>query len=224
MKKNDQYQIDLEKYSLRKFKKSLQSRDMIPSRSSLKDELEVRFGILKNCNISNLKELIDALKTKPKIEQFSQETGLPVQYLTLLNREAKSYLSKPIRLDKLPGVRVDYLGRLDDAGIRNSRQLFIEAQDIGRRDRLSKDTGIPIEVLNELVGLSDLSRIYGVGPVFARMIYDVGIKSVKEFIENSAEDFIRIYEEQTNKKADFGVGEIQFSLELARELEIAVDI
>jgi len=89
---------------------------------------------------------------------------------------------------------------------------------------LSKETGIPKEVLNELVGLSDLSRIYGVGPVFARLIYDVGIRSVKEFVECTAEDFIRIYEEQTQKKADFGVGEIQFSLELAKELEIAVDI
>jgi predicted flap endonuclease-1-like 5' DNA nuclease len=79
-------------------------------------------------------------------------------------------------------------------------------------------------VLNELVGLSDLSRIYGVGPVFARMIYDVGIKSVQEFIENTAEDFIRIYEEQTRKKADFGVGEIEFSLELAKELDIAVEL
>jgi hypothetical protein len=74
--------------------------------------------------------------------------------------------------------------------------------------------------LAELVCLSDLSRIYGVGPVFARMIYDVGIKSVKDFVEYSAEDFIRIYEEKEQKKADFGINEIQFSLNLAKELDI----
>jgi len=220
---SNQYQIDLEKYSLEKFKKSLQSRDLIPSRRSLKDDLAARFGILKNCGITNLKELIDVLKTKQKIEQFSQETSLSIQYLTLLNREAKSYLSKPIRLDKFPGIRTEYLNRLENVGIRNSRQLFVEAQDMSGRDRLSKKTGIPKEVLNELVGLSDLSRLYGVGPVFGRMIYDVGIRSVKEFVENTAEDFIRIYEEQTQKKADFGIGEIQFSLELAKELEITVE-
>ena len=78
--------------------------------------------------------------------------------------------------------------------------------------------------MNELVCLSDLSRAYGVGPVFAQMIYDVGIKSIKAFIEFTAEDFIRIYEEKNQKKADFGVNEIQFSLELARELDIAVEI
>ena len=221
---NERYQIDLEKYSLQKFKRSLQSREMIPSRISLKDDLDIRFRILENCGITNLKNLIDRLKTKQKIEQFSQETSLSIHYLTLLKREAKSYLSKPIRLDKFSDVQTEYLDRLEDEGIRNTRQLFFEAQDMSGRERLSKKTGIPKDALSELVGLSDLSRIYGVGPVFARLIYDVGIKSVKEFVGYTAEDFIRIYEEQTQKKADFGVGDIQFSLELAKELEIAVDI
>ena len=216
---NERYQIDSEKYSLQKFKKSLQSRELIPSRISLKDDLDTRFRILENCGIANLKELIERLKTKPKLEQFSQETSLSVHYLTLLKREANSYLSKPIRLDKFPGVQTEYLDRLAVEGLRNTRQLFLAAQNQSDRERLSKETGIPTAALNELVGLSDLSRIYGVGPVFARMIYDVGIRSVKEFVENTAEDFIQIYEAQTQKKADFGVGEIQFSLELAKELD-----
>ncbi|MCP4418880.1 MAG: DUF4332 domain-containing protein [Chloroflexi bacterium] len=111
--------------------------------------------------------------------------------------------------------------RLDGAGLRNSRQLFVAAQNKGWRERFAQETDIPLDVLDELIGLSDLSRLYGVGPVFARIIYDVGIKSVKEFVEYTAEDFIRIYEEQTQKMADFGVGEIEFSLELAKELNIA---
>ena len=39
---------------------------MIPSRKSLKDELDVRFRILEERGITNLKELIDALKTKDR--------------------------------------------------------------------------------------------------------------------------------------------------------------
>ena len=164
------------------------------------------------------------MRWKQKIEKFSQETRLSSEYLILLNREAKSYLSKPIRLDKFSGIQKKYLDGLDDVGIRNTRQLFIEAQDRTKRENLSKEAKIHLEVLNELVGLSDLTRAYGVGPVFARMIYDIGIRSIKEFVECTAEDFIRIYEEQTQKKADFGVGEIQFSLELAKELDIVVEI
>lgn len=220
----DQYHINLEKYSLQKFKENLRSREMIPSRVSLQDNLDERFQILENSGITNHKELIEALKTKPKIEQYSKETGLSIEYLTLLNREAKSYLPNPIRLDKFPGVASEYVKKLETVGIKNSRNLFNAAKEKSERKRLSQITEIPIGILNELVGLSDLSRVYGVGPVFARMIYDVGIQSIQEFVSYTAEDFIRIYEEETQKKADFGVNEIEFSLELAKELEIAVDI
>ena len=221
---NDQYHIDLEEYSLNKFKNNLESRDMIPSRVSLKDELDERFKLLEINGINNLKELIEELKTKQKIELFSNETGLTIEYLALLKREAKSYIPNPIRLDKFPGIPTKYLERLDVVGINNSRHLFSKAMDKEKREQLSQNTEIPIEIINELVCLSDLSRAYGVGPVFARMIYDVGIKSINEFIKYSAEDFIRIYEEKNQKKADFGVNEIQFSLELAKELDIAVEI
>jgi hypothetical protein len=190
----------------------------------LKEELDERFKILEISGITNLKELIYRLKTKPKIELFSKETGLSIEYLTLLKREAKSYQPNPIRIDKFPGIPTKYVNRLDAEGIRNSRQLFNKTKDKMERERLSQKTGIPIEIMNELVCLSDLARAYGVGPVFARMIYDVGIKSIKEFVEVTAEEFIRIYEEKEQKKADFGANEIQFSLELAKELDIAVEI
>lgn len=220
----NQYHIDLEKYCLQKFKQNLNSRDMIPSRVSLKDHLDARFNILEGYGISNLKELIDALKTRPKIELCSKDTGLTIEYLTLLKREAKSYLPNPVRIDKFPGVATKYVDRLEAEGIKNSRQLFNEAKNKIERERLSQRTEIPIEVLNELVCLSDLARAYGVGPVFARIIYDVGIKTIKEFVENTAEDFIRIYEEKEQKKADFGVNEIQFSLELAKELDSDIEL
>jgi hypothetical protein len=220
----DQYHIDLEKYSLNKFKNDLKSRDMIPSRVSLKDELDERFGILETNGITNVKELIAVLKTKQKIENFSKETGLTVEYLTLLKREAKSYLPNPIRLDKFPGIPSEYLDILESVGVSNSRHLFNKAKDKKDREQLSQTTEIPIGILNELVCLSDLVRAYGVGPVFARMFYDVGIKTIKELIGFKAEDVIRIYEEKTQKKADFGINEIQFSLELAKELDIAVEI
>lgn len=218
------YEIDLQNYSLGRFKQSLQSRAMIPSRVMLKDDLDSNFNVLEERGITNLRDLTEALKTREKIEFFSRETGLSVEYLTLLNREAKSYLSRPVRLDKLPGIQSEYLDKLDRVGIRNTKQLFMAAQDTGPREQLAEETGIPVDALDELVGLSDLSRIYGVGPVFARMIYDVGVHTVREFLDNTADDFVRIYEQQTQKKADFGAAEIQFSFELAGELDLAVGL
>jgi len=220
----DKYHIDLENFSLVDFKKSLESRELIPSRVSLKIGLDERFSLLADHGIINLQELLDALKTKLKIEAFSESTGLTVDYLTLLRREANSYLPNPIRLDKYPGIPSFFIERLKAAGLTHSRHMFNQGKDKRERENLSKQTNVPLEILDELVGLSDLSRAYGVGPVFARLIYDVGIKSIREFIALEAEDFIRIYEKKKQKKADFGINEIQFSLDLARELAIGVDV
>jgi len=62
--------------------------------------------------------------------------------------------------------------------------------------------------------------LYGVGPVFAQIIYNVGVKSVNDFKTYSGEDFIQIYEKATMKKADFSVNDINFSLDMARLLSI----
>jgi hypothetical protein len=78
------YHIDLEVYTLQKFKRNLESRDMIPSRVILKEDLDERFEKLEISGITNLKQLIDALKTKRKIELFSKQTGLSIEYLTIL--------------------------------------------------------------------------------------------------------------------------------------------
>jgi len=218
------YQIDLSRYSLQQFKSKFALRELIPSRRVLKDKLDERFKILEHNEITNLKELVSRLNTKQKIELFSQETGLSIEYLTLLRREANSYRQNPIRLNKFSGIPKRFVKRLDAEGITDSRKLFHEANGKNEREKLAKRTGIPAEVMDELVCLSDLVRAYGVGPVFARLLYDVGIKTIEEFVDLTAEEIVRIYEEKEQKRADFGVNEIQFSLELAKELDIAVEI
>ncbi|MBI9042848.1 MAG: DUF4332 domain-containing protein [Anaerolineaceae bacterium] len=215
-----QYHIDLKRYSLQKFQRDLENREMIPSRVSLKYELDKRFRKLEDKGIENLQGLLDELKTNLKIEKFSKHTGLTREYLILIKREVKSYLSNPIRLDKFSGIPKENFRELENIGIKNSRQFLLEAGDQPGRARLSQRSGVSLKVINELAGLSDLSRAYGVGPVFARMLYDVGIKSIAEFIKFTPEKIINIYESHTKKKADFGENEMWFSLKLAKELDI----
>jgi len=221
---DDHYHVDLAKYTIRVFKNMLQTRVLLPSRASLKDDMDERFRRLEITGITTMKDLIDALNTKPKIERVPQETGVPVAYLTLLNREAKNYRPNPIRIDKFPGIPANYVERLSDVGITHSRHMFQKAKDTQQRAHVSRTTDIPLTILDELIGLSDLSRLYGVGPVFARILYDRGMTSVAVLRTYTAEDVIRLYEDTTQKKADFGVSEMQFSLELAHELEIAIDV
>ncbi len=216
---NEQYHINLENFSLKKLKISLQKRDMIPSRIILKEKIEENFAVLTANGIKNLKTLSDQLKTKQKIEVFSEKSGLSVNYLTILKREVNSYLPNPIRLKDFPGIDTEIISVLETIGIKNTRHYFDRVKTGDGIEQLSQLTGVSTEKLNELASLSNLARLYGVGPAFARIIYAAGIKSVNCFLKYEAEEFISIYENKTRKKADFGVNDINFSLELAKELE-----
>lgn len=218
------YHLDPDQYTLGAFQRNLSSREMIPSRVILKQELPRRFQQLADQGIVTLGDLLAVLKTKPKREEFSQVTGLQVEYLTVLNREAKSYLPNPVRLDAYAGISPDLLEVLKQRGITHSKHLYLAAARRGDRQMLARELGVSFSELTELLCLADLSRLYGFGPVFSRMMHDVGIRTVEAFVGRTPEEIIRIYERETGRKADFGPGEIRFSLDLADHLDLAVEL
>jgi len=219
-----QYHIDPSSFSLQKLKDNLLSRELIPSRTSLKVDLDKRFKILEDMEISNLLDIINTLKSKKKIEEFSVSSGISIEYLTLLRREVNSYLPNPVPLKKFPGVSVEDLDRLSEQGIKNSRHLYEKAGPKYTRVALAKISGMSLEDLDELVGMADLARAYGVGPVFARILYDTGIHSIRELIACSPEEIIQLYEDKFNQKADFSLRDMKFSLEIARELNLGLEL
>ncbi len=218
------YHLDPDQYSLEAFQHSLSSREMIPSRVVLKEELPHRFQLLADQGIASLGDLLVALKTKAKREKFSEETGLPVEYLTVLNREAKSYLPNPVRLNAYAGISPDLIEVLQQQGITHSRHLYLAAARREDRMILARELGVSFSELTELLCLADLSRLYGFGPVFSRLMHDVGIRTVEALVGLVPDEIIRIYERETGRKADFSPGEIQFSLDLADLLDLTVEL
>ena len=221
------YSIDLANFSLDRLKELTENREMLPSRKILQENLDTRFNILKSQGISNLKELVDVLNTKGKLEKFARHTNLPVDYLTILKREAGSYISSPVKLKDFPEIDSKYLIKLSKIKINNSKQLFDNTQTKAERQAISESTGIPVDKINELFSLSDLVRIWGVGAVFARIIYEAGTKSTREFAESDAKQeftknvHINKIKEYTNAK--FTQKDIEFCIELAKELEFVTN-
>lgn len=217
-KMKQQYSLATEKFSVDKLKLHLSNRTLIPSRVMLKEQLEERFVIIKEQGIGTLKALIDALKSKDKVEAFSTATNIPVEYLTLLKREASSYVSKPVALSAFTGIQSEVVTKLHGKGIKNTKHLWSKSRSQKEIEDLAASFGIPQKEVEELVALSDLVRLYGVGPAFARIIYDTGVDSVEEFVTCTGEQFIEIYEQKTGKKADFSIHDINFSIEIGHEL------
>ena len=224
---DDLYSVNTTKFSLDKLRDALKTKDILPGRKVLKEQLNERFDLLKSEGIESLFDLLDVLKSKTKIEQFASKTGLDTDYLTILRREANSYVSVPVRLIDLPIVETDTIMKLDSIGIRDSKQLFIKAAQLSDREQLAVNYNIQIETLTELVQLSDLIRITGVGPVFARIILDSGIGSVGEFLANDPEDlFVRLTKTNNEKsltKAKFTRKDIDYCIELGKDLPIVFE-
>jgi hypothetical protein len=223
----DQYYIDLERFSLERFKNTLEAGELLPGRRILKEKIPERFAILESMGIKNLKDLTHALNTKQKVERFSQESGLPNDYLIILRREANRYKPKPANLSGFPEVDPEYIERLAAMGIKHTKHLFDRARASKDRAELSRQARIPLGDLLEIVKLSSLVRVSGVGPVFARMLYEAGIDTLEKLSDSSAdqlfERLLAVNEEGEYTKADFSTRDVQYCISMAKELPKAIE-
>ena len=176
-----QYSIDPSLISLEEFKELTATKRMLPGRVMLQEDMEERFGVLKESGITHLGNLLSRLSSKSRIESFSARTGLSDDYLTLMKREAGSYIAKPFPLSSFPGIPYEYVEILKSRGIKNTKNFYEQVQSDQQQAQLAENTGIPVYRLKELFTLCDLSRITGVGGIFARVIYEAGIRSAVDF-------------------------------------------
>lgn len=183
------YHLDLEQFSLEHFRHILETSEMLPSHRILKEQLSERFGVLEEMGIHNLKQLVDALNTPKRIDQFAGRSGLPKEYLTILRRRTRIYTPEPVPLKEFPGLDAEQIERLAAIGIRQTRQLYERAASKDGRADVAQQSGVPVSILLELVQLSDLVRAGWVGPIFARIIYEAGAQTLEALSQVDAEFF-----------------------------------
>ena len=216
------YYIDLSQISLALFQERLQTQDLLPGRKILQEQIAARFETLAGMGISNLQELYEALKTKKRLSQFAQESGLSLDYLTILRREVNSYRPNPVNLNKFPGVDEAGVTRLAAVAIKNSRHLFDQTRTAGQREALSQQTAITLETLYELIALSDLVRISGIGPVAARIFYDTGVESSAALAEAQATPLCiqlnELNQEKAYYKGTISEKDVVYCIKLAQKL------
>jgi len=223
----DPYGIDLTGFSLARFKDTLQDKALLPSRQILKEQLAERFAVLEAMDIDHLAALIAALKTKKKLAQFAQASGLPEDYLVILRRQAQSYIPRPVNLKDIPGVDPAHVARLADVGVKHTKHLFVRARKAAARVELGAESGVPAEALTELVQLADLARAGWVGPIFVRLIHAAGAQTLAALAQCAPEALYArmqaVNREQALTKASFSVKDVAACIETARELPKVVE-
>jgi len=195
-------------------------RKLLPSRLELHQQMDSRFAILRKDGISTLGDLMRKLATPSKREAVASGTCLPVNYLVLLRREAGSYLARPFTLTNFPGIPYEYTEVLKSKGLVNTKAFFEQVQCEEQKREVTRQTGIPLARIRELHALCDLSRITGVGGVFARVVYESGIRSVREFALAQASEHHRLYRVVTDtygyKAGSISEEDIRYCIEYAK--------
>lgn len=216
------YYIDLGEISLAQFQERLETEELMPGRRILQEQIEERFAILAGMGMGNLQDIQGALKTKKRLSQFAQESGLSPDYLTILRREVNSYQPNPVKLAAFPDVDQDCVAQLTGIGIKNSRHLFDQSQTADQRTALIQQTGAAPDDLVELIAFSDLVRISGVGPVFARILYDAGVKSTASLADEEAaslyQKLVLHYQAIGYTRVDFSEKDMLTCIEMAGKL------
>jgi predicted RecB family nuclease len=102
-------------------------------------------------------------------------------YLALFRwNERVASSNVPLKLKEFRGINAADLAKLENAGIRNVKEIIKAGQTPAKRKELSAKTGVPVAAILELVKLSDLARIQGVKGIRARLYYDAGVDTMEK--------------------------------------------
>jgi hypothetical protein len=221
------YYIDLENISIDNYKEILKSADLLPSRMILKDNLDINFDLIKKQTVKNLDELLKILKNKQKLQDFSKQSNLNENYLTILVREIKSYRPKPNKIKDFPSITDDVILKFENIGIKNTLQLFDKVLTPKSRIEISKQSGIDENEVLKITKLTDLSRIRWVNHTFAYVLFEAKYDTVEK-VANA--DYTELYEtiKQLNNerkiyKAHIGLHDMKLCVEAAKDVSFDIE-
>jgi len=201
------YYLDAEKISLEELQKRIEETDLVPSRSSILENIKDNFTVLKKNGYVTFADLRRDLKNSKNIPSISKKTGISSEYLTLLRREIESYFPKafPIRsFDWLPKKEIE---KLEKQGYKNTTLLFDVLNSSKKRQEISTDLGIETQIIDTLSYLVNLTRIQWISPVAARMLVSAGYNDAKSVAKANAEIMCNELDE-VNKGNNFFKGKI----------------
>ncbi len=220
------YYIELKKISINNYKELLKSSDLLPGRNILKNNVDSNFEKIIKQGIENLEELINQLKNKKKLSEFSKQSGVSEDYLIILNRELKSYHQNPIKIKDFPEINVDTIKKLGKIGVFNTLQLFDKILTPEKRLELSKQTGIKEKEILMLAKLTDLTRIRWVNHTFAYVLFEASYDTVQKvacadykILHNNIK---KLNEDRKIYKANIGLHDMKLCVEAAKNVSLDI--
>jgi len=92
-------------------------------------------------------------------------------------KEAEYKYTPPYKLSEFYDIDEEYIEKLEEEGIKTNNQLLKEVETPKQRQKLSEGTGIPLDVIEKLTKLSDLSRIRAVKAIRSKLYFILRCRS-----------------------------------------------
>lgn len=221
------YYIDLKGISIDKYKDILKASDLLPSRLILKDNIDSNFDLIKNQKVQNVDELLNMSKNKKKLQDFSRQSGLQDDYLTILIREIKSYRQNLNKIKDFPSIADVTFLKLENIGIKNTLQLFDKILTSKSRKELSKQTGIDKNEILKITKLTDLSRIRWVNHTFAFVLLEANYDTVEKVANADYKELYEIVKQLNEKrklyKGHIGLHDMKLCVEAAKDVSLDIE-
>lgn len=172
-------------------------------------------------DVSRIKNLMHALRY---YYEFMQNKPMADKSTEI---RARFLQKKAFKLKDLVGVKPIAVSRLAQYGIRDANQMVKAGQTESDRRRLQEETGLPLETILELVKMSDLTRIFGLKAIRARLYHDSGVDTVDKMARIDPLELIRVTSEFIRRTRFQGIPptpkEAQFTVRAARDLPLLVE-
>lgn len=201
------YHIDENKVSLFDLLKRIKKSDLVPSRSSLLENIEAIFDVIKKQGVKTFGDLRKELKTPAKVKTFSTNSNIDEEYLILLRREVNSYFPKVYPLKELSWLSKEECSKLKGIGLDNTKKIYETLVHKEEFESIKKECEIENKFLLEVLSIVDLMRIQWTSPLAARMFYESGYTSPNEIAGAEAEALCNSVD-KVNKENGYFKGKI----------------
>jgi len=132
------------------------------------------------------------------------------------------YLSQ-FKLKDFLRVKQGYIKKLAKEGITSAKEMLYAGLNKQNRKELSRNTGIPLEVVLELVKLSDQARIGGHKKIRARLYHEAGLDTIDKMAVCDSEEMRKMLADFIQRTGFKGIpptpGEAKNTVTMAKYLK-----